>query len=933
MRKSGVVATALLVLLAVLAQAQQTQHSWKVQEAAARRWADSIADKMSLEEKIGQLMVLRVPRNMTRKAQRKYEKLMVRNKVGGVCFFAGTTSQQLSLTRRFQEIADVPLLVCLDAEWGLGMRLTDGYSFPRQMTLGALPEEQDGLIQEMGEEIGLQCRDMGVHVNFAPVADLNTNANNPVIGVRSFGSNGERASQKGVRYFRGLQSQRVSTTAKHFPGHGDTDVDSHLDLPVVNHSKQQLDSIDTYPFRRMSQEGIRGVMVAHLQVNALDSTPNMPSTLSPKVMRYLREDVGFVGLVFTDGMDMRGVTKHYKGGEAEALSLAAGADIMLLPPDVEASIRAVKEKALADTLFAQALDAKCRKVLREKYWCGLHALDLGALHAPTQESLRHSEKISERIARQALTLLRNDHAILPLREGEDGVVVVPVGYGDSCVTTLAAVSAEGLTWRQRIERADKVVVNLYASTDPTSRRDYGVTPARKALIDSICVLNPRTALVLFGSPFALKFWHKDSAMRPAAVVVAYENIPVMRRAARAATDYPGILPVDVAGYEEGYVWRPAQQAESPYSRLSAAHLDSTYFQKIDSIALSGIAAHAYPGCQIVVARDGQVVYNRAYGRQTYDKGSPLVDTNTLYDVASVTKVAATTLAVMKLVDMGKVRLDDKLSRYLPYLKRTNKRGITIRETLSHFARLKAFEPYWQHVVGVDQEGVLRQIAASKLGPRHMYVYSDNGFILLGDLVERVSGQRLDVFVHKHFYGPMGLSSTMFLPLEHGVGRARIAPTETDPDKRTGTLQGVVHDPNAAAMGGVAGNAGLFSTASDLAQLYVMLLDGGMYRGRRYLSQGVIDAFNTRYYTKYGNRRALGHDKPLPTPQGNTAPEVSQSSYGHTGFTGAMVWADPEKGLVYVFLSNRVHPSSQDNKLAKMGIRTDIQSLIYQSIMP
>lgn len=821
------------------------------EDVDAARWADSIADRMSIQEKIGQLMVVRVPLDMKKKEQRKFEKLLKSNKVGGVCFFAGTAMRQLEQTIRFQSLSEVPLLVCLDAEWGLGMRLKDCYSFPRQMLMGALPPEYDTLIYLMGEEVGRQCRNLGVHVNFAPVVDLNSNPNNPVIGVRSFGSNREKVSRKGTLYFCGLQSQHVLATAKHFPGHGDTDIDSHVDLPVIHHSKAYIDTMDSYPFRRLIENGIRGMMVAHLQVNALDSTHNMPSTLSPAVMRYLRQECGFEGIIFTDGMDMKGVTKNYNNGVAELMSLSAGADVVLLPPDVEASICKVMDSCEKNPVFAQRIDAKCRKILREKYWCGLNHLDLEALHVPTREDNARCEKIAYQMARHALTLVRNNE-------------------GDS-------------------------------------------------------------TLVIFNTPYKLSAWPKDDTTGPAKIIVAYDNLHVVHEAVRDTMNYEGVLPVTVCNYPEGYHWTKPVQKYNPYKLLMAAGMDSSYFLKIDSVVENGIRNHAYPGCQILVAKDGQVVYNRFYGHQTYDSSSPLVDTNTVYDLASLTKVTATTFAIMKLVDVGKVKLDDRLSRYLTYLKHTNKSRITIREALSHFGRLKAFDACWKNISGVSKDSVIQQIVTSTLEPRRKYVYSDFGFILLADLVEHVSGQSLDVFMQQQFYDPMRMTNTTFLPLQHGIDISRIAPTETNPDKRTGTLRGEVHDPNAAVMGGVAGHAGLFSTATDLSKLYIMLLNGGVYHGRRYLSQDVISTFNKQYYARYGNRRALGYDKPINPPHGNTAPQVSQSSFGHTGFTGTMVWADPEHRLVYIFLSNRVHPSSKENKLAAMNIRTDVQSLIYKSL--
>ena len=860
------------------------------QDNLATQWADSITDQLTLKEKVAQLMVVRVPLNMTKKSQRKFEKLIKHNKVGGVCFFAGTAKQQLEQTKHFQGISRVPLMVCLDAEWGLGMRLKDCYSFPHQMLMGALDAQYDTLIYMMGQEIGIQCRNLGVNVNFAPVVDLNSNPDNPVIGVRSFGSNREKASRKGIMYFRGLQSQHVLATAKHFPGHGDTDVDSHLDLPVIYHSKAYIDTIDSYPFRRLTQNGIRGMMVAHLQVNALDDTPNMPSTLSPKIMNYLKTDCGFDGVVFTDGMDMKGMTKNYSGGTAELMSLCAGADIMLLPPDVEAAISKVVDSAEKSPAFAQVIDAKCRKVLREKYWCGLNELDLDKLHVPTKDDNARCEKIAYEMARHALTLVRNNVG--------DSVLVI-----DKSPYKLAAWPKNDTTG------PDKIIMA------------YDNHPAVREAV--------RNALSLENNSFS-------GITTSSSVASSNQGLRLANYGGKASrfamSTFEGSLPVTVADYEEGYRWMFPVPAYNPYKRLAPAGMDSIYFVQIDSVAMNGIKAHAYPGCQILVVKDGDVVYNRSYGTLTYDADSPLVDTNTVYDLASLTKVTATTFAIMKLVDAGKIGLDDRMSRYLPYLKHTDKKKITIREALSHFGRLIAFDSYWENVWCESKDSIIMQIVNSKLGPRHKYVYSDVGFILLGDLVEYVSGQSLDIFMQQQFYGPMGMTSTTFNPLDHGIDVNRIAPTENNPDKRMWTLRGVVHDPNAAAMGGVAGNAGLFSTAEDLSKLYIMLLNGGEYNGRRYLSQEVINTFNQQYYIRYGNRRALGYDKPLNPPHGNTAPEVSQSSYGHTGFTGTMVWADPEYHLVYLFLSNRVHPSATPNKLAIMNIRTDIQSLIYKSLM-
>jgi len=838
--------------------------------APAEQWADSIMAKMSLEEKVGQLMMIRVPLNLSKKGESKFIELIKDNRVGGVCFFVGTSDAQMRQTQFFQSASKVPLFVAIDAENGLGMRLKDCYAFPKQMLMGAMPHDYDHLIEQMGAEIGRQCRQLGVHINFAPVVDLNSNPSNPVIGMRSFGEERQSVALKAAAYMRGLQSQRVMAVAKHFPGHGDTRSDSHFDLPVINHTQDYIDTVDLYPFNALIKAGVKGVMTAHLQVNAYDNTPNRPSSLSEKlVQKLLRDKMEFKGLIFTDGLDMKGVTKYYADGEGELQAMKAGNDILLLPPDVEKSVKAIVAAAKDNASVKKMVEEHCRKILISKYKTGLADPSAKSESSSTlTQNTALCDSISYQMALHAVTLIKNKGGILPLKQDE------PV--------------------------------------DTTK------------------------ILVVYDSPY--KMLKRMGALDSAQVVVlAYQDCPATRKAVdellHGRAQFEGRLPVTAGIFKRGLGLQV--DLSTPYDRVIAAGMKAECFQAIDSIALNGIAAKAYPGCQILVAKDGKVVYNKAYGHQTYDAGSPLVDTNTVYDLASLTKVTATTIAIMRLVDEGRIRLDDKLSRYLPYLKHSNKKNITIREALSHIAGLKDYDSYWKQALQEDDSymSVLKQIAKSPLNKEKKYVYSDLGFILLGDLVRIVSGQTLDHFMAKNFYKPMGLKHTTFCPLDHGVDLSFIAPTELDNEYRHRLVHGTVHDQNSDAMNGIAGHAGLFSSATELFPLMQMLLNKGEYEGKRYLSAEVIETFNQRHYAARGNRRALGFDKPMfnPTKVGTTAVEVSQSSFGHTGFTGTMVWVDPEYNLVYIFLSNRVHPSAATNKLAKMNIRTEIQSLIYKSM--
>ena len=715
-------------------------------------WIENTLKNLTLEQRIAQLMVVRVPLDMNDKQASEFSERMNGYGVGGFCFFAGTAERQVSMTRRFQHDARVPVLICIDGEWGLGMRLKDMYSFPRNAKFGQLTPDADSIVYRMGEEIGRQCREMGIHINFAPVVDINSNPKNPVIGTRSFGIDRERVAQLGIMYALGQQSQGVIATAKHFPGHGDTDKDSHLELPVINHNREYIDSIDTYPFRRLIEAGVQGVMVAHLQVNALD--PTRPSSLSPVIINdLLKGQLGFDGLVITDGIDMKGITNTYHDGDAELAALLAGNDIILLPPDVPQSIKRIKEAAEQSDSVRALVDYHCRRVLHAKY-----------LH------------------------------VLPYIDDE--------------------IQVPGEEHRQ------------------------------------VC-----------------------------ADIVTDLNFNIDRR--------------------------------------------------IDTIVNRAIAAGAMPGCQVVVMYRGKKVIDRTYGHLTYSPTSDAVASSTVYDLASLTKVCATTLAVMKLYEEDKVQLNDRLSRYLPYLRDTDKENITVMQALSHCAGLKAYDNLWQQTSNPDS--ILLLIAQSSLSGNNNYCYSDFGFMLLADMVQRISGQPLDQYVSTRFYRPMGLRHTTFKPMENGVGALWIAPTEIDTLR--GEIWGTVHDPNAAAMGGVSGHAGLFSTAGEVAQLMQMLLDGGVYQGQRYLKEETINTFTSRHFAQQNNRRALGFDKQLFTPSksGQTCPEASQASYGHTGFTGTMLWVDPDYDLVYVFLSNRTYPSAAENKLARMNVRTDIQSVLYSLI--
>ena len=950
-------------------------------QSACDKWVSTTISKLTLEEKIAQLMVPRVPtKNATKKAKKEFRDCITKYKVGGLCFFAGKSEEQIAQTKEYQQLSQIPLLICLDAEWGLGMRLTNTYSFPRQMMMGALTN--DTLIYQMANEISRQCKKVGVHVNFAPCVDVNSNPMNPVIGARSFGENPDLVANKSLQYVKGLQNNGVIAVAKHFPGHGNTDVDSHLDLPVLKQDKKTLATYDLIPYKTLIRNGVKGIMIAHLQVDAYEKQKNCPSSLSKTIVSgLLRNELKFNGLVFTDGMDMKAVTKNYKNGEGELQALLAGADVILLPNDVGKAIERIKSVAENDTDLQQLIEAKCRKMLRAKYQCGAVGWKSQKLSSPNQADWANCDAITKQIAKEAVTLLINTDSVLPLSNLKNKrIVSVNIGCASGTTATTFtntldkyavcqhyflgdSVIIDSVLISDSIGKCDIAVVTIYAYANLTTGRNYGITKATTARIDSVAAISRQVIINVLGSPYGLQFLKPQQL--PDALIIGYQNISAMQEATAeaifGAIPVRGHLPVSSRIFKEGaHIYTDKiRMDEIP---LAKTPYNNRHFHKVDSIALDGIRQKAYPGCQILVAKDGDIIFNKSYGALTYDPKSPKVSNSTMYDLASLTKVTATTIAVMKLVDAKKVKLNDPLSRYLPYLKGTDKENITIVEALSHFARLQAFVPFWKdvltngtldsaifernpadinefspfvgdwYVCKRERDEILHKIANSSLIPEKKYLYSDFGFILLADLVERVSGQSLDVFMNQHFYQPLGMSRTSFNPLQNGFEKVNIAPTENDTRFRKTQIQGTVHDENAALMGGVSGHAGLFANATDIAKLCQMLLNGGSYANDQYFSEEVVKLFNHRHFVKQNNRRALGFDKPLINGKSShCAPEASQQSFGHSGFTGTFVWVDPQYNLIYIFLSNRVYPDVSTNKLAKLNIRTNIQSEIYKAI--
>lgn len=945
------------------------RHFSAIQWQAPNPWVDSLLANMSLEEKIGQLFMVPVYSREGRSAQRKALRDIEEYHIGGVIMMQGGPGRQINILNTLQANSPVPLLVAQDAEWGLGMRLDSTWTFPRQLTLGAIKDPT--LIYDMGERIAKHCRRVGVQVNFAPVVDINNNINNPVINDRSFGENRYNVTLRGIQYMKGMQDHGVLACAKHFPGHGDTDKDSHKDLPIIPHDRNRLDSLELFPFELMVRQGVMSVMTAHLYIPQLESTPNLASSLSRHVVRdILQQEMQFEGLVFTDALNMQGASGYHQPGEMEVKALEAGNDVLLFPSNLAKARQSILAAIEKGRLTEERITHSARKILQAKHWAGLHEwapISTDSLYAdllgPEEEGLHRT------LLSHAITLARDAFDWLPFRLIDTtSFAVVEIGgtdehfqasfkrYANASYFSIGKHEggAAQNTLLNAVDSFDVVVTVLHDMSRFRSK-EFGITRVTLQLLERLSA-RTRTVVCAMGSPYSLS---KLEAFP--AVVVGYEDtrhsndlIPQLLFGGIGAR---GQLPVTASQLYQFGKGRQTDPIRLSYGLPEEIGLHSADFTAIDFIAKEAILKKATPGCQVLVAKEGKVIYQQNFGYHTYAKKRP-VETYDLYDLASITKVAATTLSLMYLTELGQFDLDLALSDYVPELQGTNLAGLKIRDVLTHTAGLTSWIPFYAATVQPDiydlyycdyedstycvpvardvymrgdyRDTIMAIIAHSELDDAGEYRYSDLGFYLFKQIIENAALAPIDEFTRELFYRPLGLRHFLYKPLEK-YPLSQIVPTEEDGVFRDQLLHGFVHDPGAAMWGGVSGHAGLFGNTNDLAILMQMLLNGGMYGGEQFLDRETIHTFTKRQNNN--SRRGLGFDKPETDTQkeGPTSTLASPRTFGHTGFTGTCVWADPEHDLVYVFLSNRIHPSAQNKKLIRMDVRTRIQDAIYQAL--
>ncbi len=1044
------------------------------------KWVDSVFNQLTLEQKIGQLLMPRGNYSGRPHDINQLTTWVKKYKIGGIVFFASNPTEQARITNALQASSDVPLFIGQDLEWGLGMRLDSTHRFPYNMTIGAAPVDTTTLIR-MGQEIGRQCKRMGIHINYAPVVDVNNNPKNPVINFRSFGADKTVVTQNGLALMQGMQSQHILCTAKHFPGHGDTAVDSHYDLPVIGHSRDRLEDVELYPFKALIQQGLSGIMTAHLNIPALEPIPGLASTFSYNIVfRLLREKMRFQGLTFTDAMEMEGAVKNYPKGESMVRALLAGNDILETFIEVPLAVEAIKKAVLDKRISMEAIDAKVKKILKAKSWAGLDNYEPIRLENLVDDlNTIESDVINHVLTQKSITCLKNEANLLPITDLTQKIAVLSVGishptdFYDMVGNYIQADfyslphDADDTHIEQIFQQLKEYDIILAAAhfTDIRAGKKYGLTMQNTKIISRLANMD-QVVLSILGSPFILGAIPELAKCKT--LLMTYQQSEytesITPQVIFGAFPTFGRLPLSLNDvFYQGMGLTLPAVGRLAYTVPELVGLDrKKMYSTMDAVIQEGLRAGAYPGCVLQIAKDGKVIFSKAYGYHTYEQwptsftvgdvnprnsifiddamdndmkhvvkpennqiekpilpANGKVSTKDIYDLASLTKIFAAAPVLMTLVSEDKVDINQKLERYIPSVKGTPIGSVLYKDALTHRAGLKAWIPFWKHAIdtaatmkkaflqhpewkdlavyqtkkqgffkrlfGKKQilaldtiasannpvlwrlalnentrtwkqnifsknqsstysiliakdvfmnkgytQNIMRAIKDTPLESPGKYVYSDLHFYLYPELIQHQTGQSMEQYLQR-FYSTLGCNSLIFNPWKYTSNEA-IIPTEYDSLFRQQQLHGYVHDEGAALMGGISGHAGLFGNANDVTKVMQLYLQQGNYGSKSYFRPEVVKQFTSYQFAEEQNRRGLIFDKPDFGKNTRNLPTMSSSNaFGHSGYTGTYAWADPEYGLTYVFLSNRVYPTRYNSKLTDMNIRAAIGDILIRQI--
>ncbi len=929
----------------------------------ANEWAEMRLKEMTLEDKIGQFFMVSAKSNGGEKHLKEVETYITENKIGGVIFFQGEKSNLAECTKRFQDKSLTPLLFAMDAEWGSSMRLFDGERYPYSYTIGAT---QDTVLSgKIAQAMALEMRSLGIHMSFSPVADVNSNPSNPVIGFRAFGGDKDLVSKNVEAFVKAFERNGVMSCIKHFPGHGNTDKDSHLELPTISQTEDLIISEELPPFEAGMNAGAPATMIAHLRIPTIDDS-GIPMSLSKEAIKVLlKGKMNYKGLVVSDALNMKAVSDLYGKTDVVVKAFEAGCDILLYPESVKDAIAAIKNKVLNGEIKSEEIDERCKRILVAKYKYVVAPVDATALTDAQKKQIKNE------VYEKASTVLRNDGDLLPIKRLDKKIAVVSIGtqsnsFQESIELFASAdfyhfyTSEEAITkCSNLLKNYDLVITSLHANS-VKSKLGFGYDASWKKWIDNLPEEN-QNVVVFFGNPLILS--EEKIGNNVDAVLVAYENQPETHLAASqlifGAVPATGKLPIAINNefpIHSGITFPWSGRLK--FSMPEELGVDSKDLNGIDSIVQFALDKGAFPGCQIVVAVQGKIIYRKSFGAPEFNSAVNVVDTD-VYDIASISKIAGSTLGIMKLQTDNIFNPDNTLSTYLPSLVGNYPAygKINIKEMMTHQAGLKPFIQFYKETLSNGKpddnwysntstgaysipvaknlfmrsdyiDSMYAKILKSPLGEKK-YEYSDLGYYFIKKIVEKQSGQSFQDYLMNNLYQPMGLRYMRFTPLNY-FDESSIMPTQLDNEFRGQLLRGYVHDPGAAMLGGVGGHAGIFANATDLASLMQLFLNNGIYGNVNYLDVDVVEEYTRSQFS--GNRRGIGFDRPKASGGGTCHEMASQLSFGHSGFTGTLAWADPKYGINYVFLSNRVCPDQENWKIRDMNIRTEIQRVIYEAVV-
>ena len=937
------------------------------QKIDQQSWVDSIYSSLNLDQKVGQLFSVWTASKYGQAEINEIKKIINDYHIGGLIFSLGNINDQIISHNIFQEESNIPLLISMDAEWGLGMRLDDGFSFPYNITLGAIRD--DSLVFKVGQRIGEHLKKMGVHLNFAPVTDVNTNPKNPIIGARSFGENKLNVSKKSIKYIEGLNNSGVLAVGKHFPGHGDTRKDSHLTLPTLNHDLSRIDSIELYPFKEIIRGGVDGIMTAHLKVKSLDD--KKITTLSRKIINdLLKEDLGFDGIVITDALDMKAIVDYSDGNYPDVDALIAGNDILLMPTDIKKSIGEIKKAVLDGRVSSNRLENAVKKILNTKYDVGLDAYKpISSQNIKYELNSDQDYALLEKLAEKSMTVIKNESNSIPISLNKKirvGLVSLGVDNGMTFhkhLNDYRNVEKINISDFENIRDVnntfDKIIISIHKS-DQSPFEKYKLSKNEISIINSL-KKNNNVVLVVFSNPYTLLDINLNGFD---SVMLAYQNSPIFQKKASeaifGANDVDGILPVSIGKkYKEGTSIIIKKRNVLSFDHPINFGVDMNKLKKIDSLINDAILNNMTPGAQLLISKNSNIVYHKAYGYKTYEKKEK-ISNNNIYDLASLTKILVSVPLLLNEFVTNDFDLTTKLSEWFPNKELNNKKDLTVKQLFSHYSGMKSWIPFYKKTIDSVtntrinkfysnkrtrqfpfqvsddlyiknyKNTIFNEIINSELSDSLSYVYSDLPYFLLKFYLEKKYQSSLDTQIKNFIYDKIGSTSLTFKPTNY-FNDNLIVPTAIDNYFRFDIVQGHVHDMGAAMMDGISGHAGLFGNSLDVAKILQLFLQKGSYANEKFFDGKFFDLFNFRHFEEKKVRRGIGFDKPELDPDDpNTCGCVSDKSFGHYGFTGSVAWVDPETEIIYVFLSNRTFPDENNNSLSEYNIRTEIQKLVHEA---